>query len=290
MARTAAKTAQPDLLAKIAPAPAAKPPVRRGKQTRSTGTALATVRPTAADTPKNMLQVIANAARDPSVDVGKMQALLSMQMEIMREQARIEYNTAFMAMENKLPKIKADGRIEIPAKREGGKPQSTPYAKYPTILKACQPIMREDGFAYNTMAEPGEGGRLHVKCVLRHRGGHQQISIFPLALDTSGSKNNVQGTGSSMSYGKRYGLIGLLNLVNEEEDDRHGQQIDFDAAPEDAPKITPQQKQKLASAMGVVGLSERKFCTGYSLQRIEDLPASLFDDALRRVKDYGAKK
>jgi hypothetical protein len=40
-----------------------------------------------------------------------------------------------------------------------------------------------------------------------------------VALDSSGGKNNIQGMGSSFSYGKRYTTTALLNIVTEGEDD-----------------------------------------------------------------------
>lgn len=294
MARTATKTKpiQPDLLGE--PQQQAKTPAKR-KMAGKTGTALSVVKPTAADKPKSMLELIAAAARDPSVDTGKMESLLNMQMRVMAEQARIEFNAAFDAMQAKLPKIRPDGKIEIPAKREGGKPQVTAYAKYPAILNVCRPIMREHGFTYNSMAQPGTGAAMvNIRCVLRHRGGHQEESIFPMPLETSGSKNNVQGVGSSYSYAKRYGIIGLLDIISEapEDDDRNGQFIGFDSeqpAPQQD-KISPQQKQKLAYAMDTVSLSAKKFCTGFRLQRVDDLPSAQFDEAMTRIKDYGLRK
>jgi hypothetical protein len=42
---------------------------------------------------------------------------------------------------------------------------------------------------------------------------------MPLPFDTSGSKNSIQAVGSSMSYGKRYLLFAMLNLVTEGQDD-----------------------------------------------------------------------
>ncbi len=59
-----------------------------------------------------------------------------------------------------------------------------------------------------------------VTGTLRHKAGHSETaSIGPLPLDTSGGKNNLQGAGSTFSYGKRYTATMLLNLTFEGEDD-----------------------------------------------------------------------
>jgi hypothetical protein len=164
-------------------------------------------------------------------------------------------------------------------------------------LKVCRPLMREHGFTYNSMAEPATGNAMvNIRCVLRHSGGHQEESIFPMPLETSGSKNNVQGVGSSYSYAKRYGIIGLLDIISEAPEDQDnngfvGFDTDADQSDQKAvERISATQKQKLAAAMETVGLGVRKFCTGFQLKTIDDLPAHLFDEALTRIKNYGLKK
>ena len=60
--------------------------------------------------PANMLSIIASAAANPSVDVSKMRELLTMQREIVSEEARVAFTEDFIKM--RLPSIGRDGKID----------------------------------------------------------------------------------------------------------------------------------------------------------------------------------
>lgn len=172
----------------------------------------------------SLLGIIARAASDPAVDVEKMAALLGLQERVVARQAEAEFNQAFIRMQAALPRIKKDGTLEYPVdknKPDGPKRKIASFAKWETIDAAIRPILETEGFAlsFNTIPRPGDGGGLIVTAILRHRGGHSTETSIPVPLDTSGGKNNLQGYGSSMSYGKRYAATAALNLITEGEDD-----------------------------------------------------------------------
>jgi hypothetical protein len=59
-----------------------------------------------------------------------------------------------------------------------------------------------------------------VQPILSHVNGYvEHGGAMPLALDTSGSKNGTQGAGSTVSYGKRFTLKAMLNIVDAGVDD-----------------------------------------------------------------------
>lgn len=161
----------------------------------------------------SMLAIIARAASDPNVDVGKMQALLDMQAQIMAEQARAAFNAAFARLN--LPRIPKLGIVD----RGQGKGKF-PYAKWEDIDAKIRPLLSAEGFSLSFDTKPCGEGHIVVIGTLRHREGHcETASIGPLALDTSGNKNPVQAVGSTTSYGKRYTASMLLNLTFGGDDD-----------------------------------------------------------------------
>jgi len=165
-----------------------------------------------APTPTNFLQVIADAARDPNVDVQKMHGLLDIQERMMNKQAEMSFTAALTALQGELPRITQDAEI-----RHSGR-LIAKYAKYETIDAAIRPLLIQNGFSlrYNTR---NDDGKVIVTGTLSHKDGHSITDEIPLAIDTGGAKNSVQAVGSTISYGKRY-LVGmLLNLVFEGEDD-----------------------------------------------------------------------
>ena len=54
---------------------------------------------------------------------------------------------------------------------------------------------------------------------LDHVDGHGETCALPLPFETL-EKNNLQGVGSSLSYGRRYALINLCSIISHAATDR----------------------------------------------------------------------
>lgn len=193
----------------------------------------------------DFLRVISDAARDPNVNVEKMHGLLDVQERMMNKQAEIEFNAAFAEMQSEIPRITKDGSIKI-----SGKVQST-YATYDQIDASIRPLLVKYGFGlrFNSEIVP-DGKSVIITGTLSHRSGHSITDRIPLGFETSGSKNNVQAVGSTISYGKRYLVSMLLNLVFEGEDD-DGQKAGYKP-------ITAQQAQILKDLIRETGTDTKK--------------------------------
>lgn len=210
-----------------------------------------------AETPaSSMLNFVAMALRDPSIEVSKLEALLRMQREIVAEDAKSLFNQSFGRLQPRLPRIKKNGEVEYKNK-QGQLEKAFKFARFEDIMTAIAPLLEEEGFSvgFNTAPRPSDGGGLIVTCILRHRGGHSTETSIPVPLDNSGGKNSLQGYGSSLSYGKRYAMTAALNLVTEGEDD--------DGDRGGARYITEKQAEELRKMCQVAGRVE-----GTILQRL----------------------
>jgi len=161
-----------------------------------------------------VVQMIERAAADPAVDVDKMMRLLDMQERVMERRAEQAFNIALAEMQPKLPIITERGKILS----KGGAVQST-YAYWEDVNEAIKPVLAEHGFSLSFRTGRDEQQRPTVTGILRHVGGHKDETTLALPVDDSGSKNGVQGIGSSTSYGKRYTAFALLNITSRGEDD-----------------------------------------------------------------------
>lgn len=171
----------------------------------------------------SVLDVIARAAKDPSVNVEKMMQLMELQERIMAKQAEIEFNQALNRLLPKMPRIKRDGSVAYPADKNspnGAKKEAFRFATYENIDKAIRPHLHDEGFSlsFESSVRPEAGGGIIVTGKLGHVRGHSRTASIPVALDTSGGKNNIQAMGSSLRYGIRYTTTMLLNIVTEGED------------------------------------------------------------------------
>lgn len=205
--------------------------------------------------PQSLLPAIIALAKDASVDVTKLEALLKMQAAMEVRQAEREFNDAFVRMQPRLPRIKKDGRLEYPVdknKPQGPKYKVASFATWEAIDEAIRPIMTEHGFSLSFTTARASDGVLTVIAVLRHAAGHKtETPGPPLPCDASGGKNNIQGWGSAMSYGKRYAATAALNLVTESEDD--------DAKLAGMVFLRPEQVEELRRLIEETDTNERRY-------------------------------
>jgi ERF superfamily len=180
------------------------------------------------------LAMIERAARDPQVDLAKLQGLMAMKKEVEADRASIAFAEALTGLQQDLPTIDRKGRIlvfskalreraekEGPQVFEGQEPQQkTPYATLGDILEAIRAPLAAHGFSLRFEHETTADGRLATTAILRHRQGHsERATTPPLMHDSTGSKNNVQAVGSSLTYGRRYALMSVLPIVSHAPQD-----------------------------------------------------------------------
>lgn len=222
-----------------------------------------------------LLQVIYRAATDPAVDVDKMERLMKMHEAVMARNARAAYNAALAEMQPRLPVITERGEIKI---RDAVQSR---YARWEDIVRTITPILGAHGFGLSFRVGR-DGDRQTVTGILSHRDGHSEETTLALPLDMSGSKNNVQGVGSTTSYGKRYVTQALLNLVSSGEDD-DGQSAGGDLL------ISAAQKDELVSLMQEVGADTGRYLKHMGVASLDEIRAADFARAKTALQAKRAK-
>lgn len=155
---------------------------------------------------ENLLAIIANAAKDPNVDIEKMERLMAMHERLVTEQRRTAFMAAMARLTPKLPEI---GKL--------GTSHHGKYARLEDIDRAIRPLIAEEGFSLSFDSQPAEG-KVRVTCKLSHAEGHFETKQIDLPLDNSGSKNGAQSVISTVSYGRRALVKMFFNLIEAGED------------------------------------------------------------------------
>jgi hypothetical protein len=171
-----------------------------------------------------LLSMIERVCLDPTADIDKLSKMLDMQERVLNRNAEQAFAADFAAMQSELPRIARNGKIEI--KKDGRSIQSTAFAKLEDINDGVRPTLQKYGFGVSFTIDQS-GGLITVTAKLLHRLGHSEKTAISLPIDTSGSKNNVQGNGSTVSYGKRYAICALLNISTGDDVDGHEPEPDF---------------------------------------------------------------
>lgn len=221
-----------------------------------------------------ILQVIQRAAADPACDIEKMERLMAMHERMQARNAETEFNANMAAMQCEIPAIVERGKISV------NDSVRSYYAKLEDIVETVRPIMKTYGFAVSFRIETTERG-VAVTGILMHRSGHREQTTMLLPHDTSGSKNVVQGMGSSVSYGKRYVLCALLNITTKDEDD------DGTAA-QQQPVVTKFQAKQLAELLPKCSEKARE-----AFSKLHGTPEQVtrveFDSVLARLKKSASR-
>jgi hypothetical protein len=158
------------------------------------------------------------AGSDGAVDkVAVIERLWAMQKDAEDRAAEREFGIAKVALAMQLPEIPKSKKIEFIDKNN--QKRETPYADRADIEKVLDPLCRSHGFSKEYTTDTIDGKACQVLTV-RHVGGHKEVFRSPyMMIDTSGSKNNNQGAGSTAEYGKRYALVGAFNIIGVDKDD-----------------------------------------------------------------------
>src|SRR5581483_8370196 len=107
-----------------------------------------------------------------------------------------------------------------------------------------------------------------------HKDGHSRTASVPLALDTSGGKNNIQAMGSTTSYGRRYTMCMLLNIVTVGEDD-DGKGIEF---------VSNEQAVEIDQMIGKVKADKTKFLQVMGVDDVRHIRANEHKKAIALLK------
>jgi hypothetical protein len=141
-----------------------------------------------------------------NIDVSMLEKMMELHERTLNRNAKQSYMSAFAQMQPHLPAV-----------IRAGKTNNATYAKFEDIVATIQEVLGQYGFGFSHRVNQTEG-KIEVTCILSHRDGHSEETLFIAPADTSGSKNAVQAIGSTVSYGKRYTLNALLGIATKDED------------------------------------------------------------------------
>jgi hypothetical protein len=162
------------------------------------------------------IALIERVARDPSIDIDKLDRLLLMRE---RETARLAEQAFSTAL--------AEAQTEmVPVVADSNNPQTrSRYASYAALDRAVRPIYTRHGFglSFNTDDAPGQE-QARILCDVCHSGGHTRRYRIDMPVDGKGAKGGdvmtrTHAMGSGVSYGMRYLLRMVFNLAIDRDDD-----------------------------------------------------------------------
>jgi len=224
-----------------------------------------------------MLQIIERAARDPSVDIDKMERLVLMQ-ERMQErmfsrQAQLDFETAMAAAQEAMEPVRADAN----------NPQTkSKYASYAALDRAIRPIYTKQGFSLSfDTADGAPSGKQRIVCKVA-RSGHREYPHIDMADDGKGAKGGdvmtpIHATGSAIQYGKRYLLGMIFNIAVSKDDDGNAAGGKEPAGDE---PISKAQLKELRELLEKAGADVAEFCNFGGVASLAEISVRSFPGAI----------
>lgn len=108
---------------------------------------------------------------------------------------------------------KAQGEMEGAAKGNVNPHFKSKYADLASVWDACRGPLSKNGLA---VLQPvsAEGPKVTVTTILAHSSGQWVRE----SLTMTAQKNDPQGVGSAITYGRRYGLASMVGIAPEDDD------------------------------------------------------------------------
>ena len=221
-----------------------------------------------------ILDVIARAAQDPTVDVAKLERLLDIQERLIKDQRRTAFFAALSALEAELPQLTKKGNVIV-----NGALRSK-FARIEDIDAAIRPLCRTHGFAFSFDSKPSASG-IEFSCTMSHRDGHAETKTLTLPTDKGAGRNEVQAVGSTTSYARRYLLAMHLHLVTRDEDD--------DGNGGSKP-VTAVQAAELRRTLAEAGGDAARFLNWIAAATFEEIPAACHTRAVAFIEEKRRNK
>lgn len=216
---------------------------------------------TSAITPMEMLA----KAVDQGADLDKLTKLMDLQERWEKNEARKAFITAKAAFYREAPKITKNKHVVH---------NDFWHATLDHIVEQVAPVLAKHGLTHSWSTAQDDKA-ITVACILTHELGHSEQVSLRAAADMSGSKNAVQGVGSTITYLERYTFLAVTGLAAKNEDKDGRNNADF---------VTTDQADTLQAVAEEVGANIPAFLKFYGAESFATIPAAKYKNALAALE------
>ena len=113
------------------------------------------------------------------------------------------------------------------------------YATLAAVLDVVRPVMAKHGIAIIQAPGNNDAGQVTVTTTLAHESGEWMSSCVIVPTP----KNDAQGVGSAISYGRRYSLAAMCGVAQEDDDGNAASAPQTPANARSQPATAPRAKR-----------------------------------------------
>lgn len=221
----------------------------------------------------SIIALIDRVVMRPDANINIIERLLTLLAAIETQKTKREFYISMAITQSQLPKIIKNAKNDQTRSR---------YATIENVIDAIVPIASNNGFSISFgNAESNIPSHYKIICDIDHIGGFSKKYDIDLPADATGikgvsNKTNLHAHASTISYGRRYLLMMIFNIATTDDDDGN-------AASRPAPVISEHQLRDLQSLIADVNQDHTAFIRWAQIDHISEMPASLFDEAMRKL-------
>lgn len=167
-----------------------------------------------------LLQVIARAAQDTTIDIDRMERLIEIQQRLAAKKSERDFTDALARFQANAPVITKDKRVFFKS-RDGMTTTDYKHATLGNVSAAILAVLGREQIAVSWVPEQKDA-RIYVTCVLKHVGGHETRTQLNGAPDNTGNKNPIQQVCSTITLLERYTLLSATGMATHDQDDDGG--------------------------------------------------------------------
>lgn len=231
--------------------------------------------PRAAITPTEMLAL----AVEKGAAVETLERLLALQERYEANEARKAYVAAVAAFKAEAPTLVKNKHVRFPTRT--GPDTEYWHTTLDYAVEVLAPLLSKYGLTHQW--ETNQADQLiEVSCTLRHVLGHSEKVTLRAGAEASGTKNNIQAIGSTVTYLQRYTFLAITGMATKgQDDDGKASIVGF---------VTADQADELQMLAESVGADKPKFFAYIGAESFATIPAKKFAAAKAALLKKADKK
>ena len=163
-------------------------------------------------TPADLLRI----AVESGADLDRLERLMALQERWEANEARKAFTVAMSDF--KAEPLEIFKRKQVGFTTKEGDFVGYAHAELSDVTAVVGPAMGRHGLSYRWDIKQ-DAGRINVTCIVTHKAGHSESVTMDAAPDSSGKKNAIQQTASSVTYLQRYTLLAATGMSTKGMDD-----------------------------------------------------------------------
>lgn len=213
-------------------------------------------------------------ALDKEVPVEALEKLVALSERVQDRTSSQEFADAMSRFQEECPSISKTSRANIATK--SGMRYSYNFADLDHIVKTIRPVLARHGLSFTWDSETG-AGTIKVVCIISHVNGHKEQASFACPTESPSSQmSGQQKVAAALTFARRQSLVQALGLTTTEPDADGGESV--------GETITESQVADIMALADEVNADWDKFLQYLKVERIEDLPAVKFRQAVSALE------